>query len=92
MLHICKKITLKHVSIINYELLNIQDCSFSIPDSKVHGANMGPIWGRLDPGGPHVGPMNFAICDALIKVGRIQSPVVNCRYWIVPNIHQNFRL
>ena len=31
------------------------------PDSKVHGANMGPIWGRQDPGGLHVGPMNFAI-------------------------------
>ena len=31
------------------------------PDSKVHGANMGPIWGRQDPGGPHVGPMNVAI-------------------------------
>ena len=31
------------------------------PDSKVHGANMGPIWGRQDPGGPQVGPMNFAI-------------------------------
>ena len=31
------------------------------PYSKVHGANMGPIWGRQDPGGPHVGPMNFAI-------------------------------
>ena len=30
-------------------------------DSKVHGANMGPIWGRQDPGGPHVGPVNFAI-------------------------------
>ena len=25
-----------------------------IPDSKVHGANMGPIWGRQDLGGPHV--------------------------------------
>ena len=31
------------------------------PDSKVQGANMGAIWGRQDPGGPHVGPMNFAI-------------------------------
>ena len=31
------------------------------PDSKVYVANMGPIWGRQDPGGPHVGPMNFAI-------------------------------
>ena len=26
---------------------------------------MGPIWGRQDPGGPHVGPLNFAIWDAL---------------------------
>ena len=33
----------------------------TLPDSKVHEANMGPIWGRQDPGGPHVGPMNFAI-------------------------------
>ena len=33
------------------------------PDSKVHGANMGPIWGRQDPGGLHVGPVNFAIWD-----------------------------
>ena len=30
-------------------------------DSKVHGAYMGPIWGRQDPGGPHVGPINFTI-------------------------------
>ena len=36
-----------------------------IPDSKVHGASMGPIWGRQDPGGPHDGPMNFAIWDGL---------------------------
>ena len=34
----------------------------NVPDSdKVHGTHMGPIWGRQDPGGPHVGPMNFAI-------------------------------
>ena len=33
----------------------------NLPDSKVHGANMGPIWGREDPGGPNVGPMYFAI-------------------------------
>ena len=29
------------------------------PDSKIH--NMDPIWGRQEPGGPHDGPMNFAI-------------------------------
>ena len=34
-----------------------------IPDSKVHGANIGPIWGRQDPVGPRVGPMNVAIWD-----------------------------
>ena len=34
---------------------------FAYPDSKAHGANMGPIWGRQNPGGPHVGPMNLAI-------------------------------
>ena len=35
----------------------------AIPDSKIRGANMGLIWGRQGPGGPHVGPMNFAIRD-----------------------------
>ena len=30
-------------------------------DSKVHGANMGPIWGRQNSGGLHVGPMDFVI-------------------------------
>ena len=46
------------------------------PDSKVHGANMGPIWGRQDPGephepcrqdpgGPHVDPLDLAIWDII---------------------------
>ena len=35
------------------------------PDSKVHGAHMGPTWGRQDPGGCHVGHVNLAIWDAL---------------------------
>ena len=29
-----------------------------IPDIKVYGANMGPTWGRQEPGGPHVGPIS----------------------------------
>ena len=37
------------------------------PNSKVRGPNIGPIWGRHDPGGPHDGPMNFAICGVRIK-------------------------
>ena len=35
-------------------------------DSKVHGANMGPTWGRQDPCGPHVGHVNFAIWEEII--------------------------
>ena len=31
------------------------------PDSKVHGANMGPTCVLSAPGGPHVGPMNLAL-------------------------------
>ena len=39
-------------------------------DSKVHGAIMGPTWGRQDPGGPHVGPMNFAIWAVMMQSWR----------------------
>ena len=51
------------------------------PDSKVHGANIGPIWGRQDPAGPHVGPMKFAIWDRIMpgKVIRIDM-VESSRY------------
>ena len=38
-----------------------------VPDSKVHGAIMGPIWGQQDPDGPHVGPMNFAIWGYVLE-------------------------
>ena len=38
-------------------------CSLMIPDSKVHGDNMWPIWDQKGPVGYHVGPMNFAIWD-----------------------------
>ena len=44
-------------------LKNVLKYMNNIPDSKLHGADMGPIWGRQDPGGPHVGLMNFAIWD-----------------------------
>ena len=37
-----------------------------IPDSKVHGANMGPTWVLSAPDGPHIGPMNLAIRDCSI--------------------------
>ena len=46
------------------------------PDSKIHGANMGPTWVLSAPDGPHVGPMNLAIRDALKH--HAGSPVQIC--------------
>ena len=40
----------------------------SHPDSMVHGANMRPIWGRQDPGGPHVDPKSFAIWALIVRM------------------------
>ena len=36
------------------------------PDSKVHGANMGPTWVLSAPNGSHVVPMNLAIREVLL--------------------------
>ena len=45
----------------------------SNPDSKVHGTNMGPIWGRQDPGGPHVGPMNLVIWEYIHTLSNLSN-------------------
>ena len=45
----------------------------SNPDSKVHGANTGPIWGRHNPGEPHIGPMNFAIWEVFRCMSSISA-------------------
>ena len=58
----------------------------NIPGSKVHGANMGPTWGRQDPGGPHVGHVDLAICNAIhfIKICTVgSSEVFNTGYDIL---------
>ena len=47
------------------------------PDSKVRGAKMGLPWDRQDPGGPHVGPMNFAIWVQTDTWLRLNSCVYN---------------
>ena len=47
-----------------------------IPDSKVHGANMGPTWVLSAPDGSHVVPMNLAIRDLnKTKCTNIKTPV-----------------
>ena len=45
-----------------------------VPDSKVHGANMGSTWVLSSPGGPQVGPMKLAIW------GYIPQNTVECNY------------
>ena len=43
---------------------------------------MGPIWGRQYPGGPHVGPMNFAVwVDLMVVQPNCNSPISQ---WIFP--------
>ena len=49
------------IFVIDTQLL-VHGVSFaSYPDSKVHGAIMGPTWVLSAPDGPHDGPMNIAI-------------------------------
>ena len=58
---------------INNKLVSIIRVSWTYPNSKVHVANMGPIWGRQDPGGPHVGPMDVVIWVASSPASLIWS-------------------
>ena len=51
-----------------------------VPDSNVHGANMGPIWGQKDPGGPYVGPRGggggggYSLCDGWYICAAVLTP------------------
>ena len=42
---------------------------------------MGPIWGQQDPGGPHVGPMNFAIWVYVIFFYLFKRCKICSKYW-----------
>ena len=55
------------------------DKNYNYPDSKVHGANMGPTWVLSAPDGPHVGPMNLAI-RVLIKGA--PATALLCNVWV----------
>ena len=63
----------------------------NIPDSKVHGANVGPIWGRQDPGGPHIGPINLAIWDSTSKTTdqHFVDTIAYDAYWVFLSIFSN---
>ena len=56
------------------------------PDSKVRGANMAPIWGRQDPGGSHVGPMNFAIWVCFIMYVVRDYLINEYNQWVIQPI------
>ena len=44
---------------------------------------MGPNWGRQDPGGPHVGPVNFAIWEVLLKKKTYALSIMLIGFWEV---------
>ena len=48
-------------SMDSFNLSGVSYLRTNFPDSKVHGANMGPTWVLSALDGPHVGPMNLAI-------------------------------
>ena len=58
-------------------------CYQHYPDSRVHGPTRGPS-GRQDPGGPHVGPMNFAIWVHTTKFGPI--PLITVFMLIITSV------
>ena len=66
------------------------------PDNKVHGANMGPNWGRQDPGGPHVELMNFAIREGIAmpseNVHILACRVTVCVYPLSPSLQIKFKI
>ena len=73
--------TLSGDAYLSGSVYNIPHQFYDIPESKVHGANMGPILGRQDPDGPCVDPMNFSICDCIFiwfDILKLYSP-----NWIV---------
>ena len=55
------------------------------PDSKIHGANMGPTWVLSAPDGPHVGPMNLGIRDMFVhypfKINTTSPRGLSVNYW-----------
>ena len=47
---------------------------------------MGPIWGRQDPSGPHVGPTNFAILDAFMSSIKSFSAEYQLNHWPLEDV------
>ena len=59
------------------------------PDSKLHGANMGPTWVLSAPDGPHVGPTNLAIRDGkrFQIILRLHDPSLKTHVSVKVSVH-----
>ena len=71
---LCAVIKWCHMNIMVSDIIWLDQLFKSFPDSKVHGANIGPTWVLSDPDGPHVGPMNLAIKVVLVNKDNIKAP------------------
>ena len=76
---------------LSHEDIRMNLCYY--PDSKVHGASLGPIGGRQDPGGPHVCPLNLAICVCSLMMcannGVHYGPIVIFIYFYITLPHDH---
>ena len=59
----------------------LKTMALSYPDSKVHGANMGPTWVLSSPDGPHVGPMNLAIRVVFLQYSNLSTRRATLTSW-----------
>ena len=62
-------------------LLELMICQITILDSKIHGANVGPTWGRQAPGGPHVGP-NETCSLGILHVNILEGDLFDSVYFL----------
>ena len=63
--------------VYQYELTKVPDVAamrIQSPDSKAHGGNMEPTWGRQDPGGLHVGHVKLAIWEDIESIVSVARP------------------
>ena len=70
----CIYVRAQHVD-VEYEF-HLMLLTGKFPDSKIHGANMGPTWVLSAPGGPHVRPINLVIKVLSLKEWRNSSEKV----------------
>ena len=62
-------VSFEHDQISPKYSLYVPQLAQEVPDSKVHGANMGPARVLSAPDGPHVGPTNLAIRGIFCEIG-----------------------